>query len=128
MRPARNRSRQREAILSVIQSTTCHPTAEWVYTTLKPHMPELSLGTVYRNLAILQEEGTIQSVGHGGGKEHFDGDMHPHAHLFCSRCGQVLDLMDVPPTPIPKTDLGEIAAVELTFHGTCRNCLAEDTE
>jgi len=128
MRPIRNRSKQRDAILHCIQSTTCHPTADWVYKTLKPEMPELSLGTVYRNLNILRQEGDIQSVGFNGGMEHFDGDVHPHAHFFCSGCGCVTDLMDVPIPPAPETQSGIISATSLSFHGTCRTCLAEETE
>jgi len=128
MRPARNRSRQRTAILDCIRSTTCHPTADWVFKTLKPQMPELSLGTVYRNLNILRQEGDILSVGFTGGMEHFDGDTHPHAHFFCGDCGCVMDLMDVPLPRAPKDVPGTIGAVALTFHGTCQHCLTQETE
>ncbi|MGE4277314.1 MAG: transcriptional repressor, partial [Lawsonibacter sp.] len=55
-------SKKREAILSAIRSTKSHPSAEWVYQTLKPTHPDLSLGTVYRNLLFFQEHGDIQSV------------------------------------------------------------------
>lgn len=128
MRPARNRSRQRTAILDCIRSTTCHPTAHWVFEQLKPQMPELSLGTVYRNLNILRQEGEILSVGFSCGNEHFDGDIHPHAHFFCGDCGSVVDLMDVALPKIPCNAPGEIGAVALTFHGTCQNCLTNATE
>ena len=122
MGPARKNSRQRSAILACIKSTTCHPTADWVYKTLKPQMPDLSLGTVYRNLNILRQEGEIMSVGFNGGMEHFDGDVHPHAHFFCGNCGCVSDLMDVTLPSIPETAEGKISAVALTFHGICRSC------
>lgn len=128
MRPNRNRSKQRDAILHCIQSTTCHPSADWIYKTLKPEMPGLSLGTVYRNLNILRQEGDIQSVGFNGGMEHFDGDVHPHAHFFCSGCGCVTDLMDVPIPPAPETQSGIISATSLSFHGTCQSCLAKENE
>ena len=49
-------SKKREAILTAIRSTTCHPSAEWIYQTLKPTHPDLSLGTVYRNLVFFQQQ------------------------------------------------------------------------
>ena len=59
---ARKHSRKRDAILECLRCTTSHPTAEWVYTQLKPTIPDLSLATVYRNLAMFKDEGTIDSV------------------------------------------------------------------
>ena len=59
MMPVRKHSRKRDAILSCVRGTTCHPTAEWVYTQLKPEIPDLSLGTVYRNLAMFKQDGEI---------------------------------------------------------------------
>ena len=56
-------SKKREAILAALQGTNCHPSAEWLYRQLKPRHPDLSLGTVYRNLAFFQERGMVQSVG-----------------------------------------------------------------
>ena len=63
MEGKRKHSRKRDAILDCMRNTTCHPTAEWVYQQLKPIYPDLSLGTVYRNLAMFKESGTIQSIG-----------------------------------------------------------------
>ena len=69
---ARKHSRKRDAILECLRCTTSHPTAEWVYTQLKPPIPDLSLATVYRNLAMFKDEGTIDSVGVYNGLERFD--------------------------------------------------------
>ena len=69
---ARKHSRKRDAILECLRCTTSHPTAEWVYTQLKPTIPDLSLATVYRNLAMFKDEGTIDSVGVYNGLERFD--------------------------------------------------------
>ena len=68
---ARKHSRKRDAILECLRCTTSHPTAEWVYTQLKPTIPDLSLATVYRNLAMFKDEGTIDSVGVYNGLEPF---------------------------------------------------------
>lgn len=128
MRPARNKSRQRDAILDCIRGTTCHPTADWVYKTLKPQLPDLSLGTVYRNLNILRQEGRIRSVGYAGGMEHFDGETQPHAHFFCGQCGSVEDLWHVSLPEAPAELPGRLEATALSFHGTCQTCLAENEE
>lgn len=85
-------SKKREAILSALRGTKSHPSAEWVYQTLKPTHPDLSLGTVYRNLSLFRQQGVIQSVGVVNGQERFDADTSPHHHFVCERCGEVLDL------------------------------------
>lgn len=77
MATVRKHSRKRDAILACLRSTTCHPTAEWVYQQLKPAIPDLSLGTVYRNLSMFKDEGLVISVGTVGGLERFDGNTSP---------------------------------------------------
>lgn len=95
MATIRKRSRKRDAILACVRATTCHPSAEWVYQRLKPTIPDLSLGTVYRNLSMFKDEGLVISVGTVGGLERFDGNTKPHTHFVCTRCSAVLDLMDI---------------------------------
>ena len=121
-------SKKREAILSAICGTSCHPSAEWVYKQLKPQHPDLSLGTVYRNLAFLQEHGLIQSVGVVQGQERFDGLTAPHSHFVCNCCGSVLDLPGVQPgEELDQTVSQQYGLVvnhyELTFYGLCPSCL-----
>lgn len=87
----KNYSRQREAILSVLRSTDTHPTAAWVYNRVKEQIPNISLGTVYRNLAELQKNGEIISLSVGDGHDHFDGDNSAHIHLHCKACGKIYD-------------------------------------
>ena len=121
-------SKKREAILEAICSTDTHPSADWVYQTLKPAYPDLSLGTVYRNLAKFKEEGVIHSVGIVNGQERFDAVVYPHTHLVCRSCGGVMDLPDVKPEEI--LDLNQIARQhgfridrqELVFYGECPAC------
>ncbi len=71
-----------------MHSTDTHPTASAVYNEVRKVIPNISLGTVYRNLAALSEEGVILSLSVGDGYEHFDGNSAPHAHLHCKRCGK----------------------------------------
>lgn len=87
-----NFSRKREAILRTICGTEIHPTAEWIYQKLKPEYPDLSLGTVYRNIAKFKEEGSVVCVGVVNGQERLDGNIKPHAHFICRKCSAVIDL------------------------------------
>ncbi|MDR0600154.1 MAG: transcriptional repressor [Treponema sp.] len=88
----KKRSLQREAILELLRSTGSHPGAQWVYDQLRPLIPGLSLGTVYRNISFFRKEGQVNSLGVINGEERFDGVTEPHPHLVCSRCGKVFDL------------------------------------
>lgn len=91
-RPRYKFSRQRQRILELLKSTDTHPTADWVYTQLKPEFPKLSLGTVYRNLNILVKQGQVRELRCGSTFDRFDGNVKPHYHFTCSHCGQIVDL------------------------------------
>lgn len=127
MEKTRKHSKKRDAILACIRQTKCHPTADWIYQQLKPEIPDLSLGTVYRNLSVFRQEGTIQSVGVVNGLEHFDGNTEPHTHFICTGCGRVLDLEGV---TLPQEALdaaktcsgGSIDGFQLQFTGLCAAC------
>ena len=119
---------KRDAILACLKQTTAHPSAEWVYARLKPTIPDLSLGTVYRNLALFREQGQVVSLGTVKGVERFDGNTAPHVHFICTECGAIHDLDGL---AIP-AHLGEAAAhatggvvtgCRLSFTGVCRKCL-----
>ena len=86
----RKHSKKRDAILNCLRETDAHPSAEWVYSRLKPQIPDLSLGTVYRNLALFKETGEAISLGTVMGLERFDGRTDPHIHFVCTRCGRSL--------------------------------------
>ncbi len=127
MATVKKHSKKRDAILECIKGTTCHPSAEWVYTQLKPQIPDLSLATVYRNLALFLEEGTISSLGVVQGLERFDGNTQPHVHFICTGCGSVIDLPSLTvPTELESQvsdELGAaITASVLSFQGLCRSC------
>ena len=85
-------SRQREEILTLLRSVKNHPTADWIYTQLKQTRPNLSLGTVYRNLNLLEANGLIQRLTFGPSYHHYDGDPQPHCHFCCQECGAIYDL------------------------------------
>lgn len=120
-------SRQREAVLTYLRSTTSHPTAESVYFNIRKEFPKISLGTVYRNLNLLADNGEILRLRCGDGVEHFDATVEPHNHFICRSCGKVLDL---PMKLVENIDYeagqkfsGEIEGHELYFYGKCDQCL-----
>lgn len=120
-------SRQREAIKEYLASTTCHPTADTVYMNIKKLYPNISLGTVYRNLSLLAEHGEIIKISCGDGSDRFDANIGQHYHLICSQCGEIIDLqMDsiehinaIANASFP----GKINGHTVYFYGTCENCL-----
>lgn len=119
-------SPKRDAILQCLRSTTCHPSAEWVYSQLKPRIPDLSLATVYRNLAFFRSEGAVQVIGCVDGEDRYDGNVEPHGHFICRVCGAVLDL---PPIPVNSPDLsavGQADSYSVTFYGQCGGCLEKN--
>ena len=87
-----NYSRKRQAIYELLLSTDIHPSADWIYNTLKPAYPDLSLGTVYRNLKVLEEKRIVKSVAVVGGSERYDARMSVHSHFVCRCCGRVEDV------------------------------------
>lgn len=119
----RNYSKQREAILKVLHNSKSHPTAAQVYAEVRKEIPNISLGTVYRNLALLVEDGEILSVTVGDGNDHFDGDNSFHLHLHCKKCGSITDV----PVDENMANLFEKESfcpqnAVCVVYGICRNC------
>ena len=85
-------SRQRESIKEFLTGRTDHPTADFVYENMKQIYPNISLGTVYRNLSLLADLGEIQKLSSFGGADRFDARTVPHCHFMCTRCGRVMDV------------------------------------
>ena len=120
----KNYSKQREAILNVLKNDHSHPTASSVYKKVREELPNISLGTVYRNLAELERAGEILSLSVGDGNEHFDGDTSSHIHLVCSECGEIIDFPDQQNqifSIIKDCDFDSKTSV-CTVFGTCKNC------
>ena len=122
-------SRQRESILQLLQSTKSHPTADWVYTQLKPRFPKLSLGTVYRNLNILVKLGKVRELRCGSTFDRFDGNVMPHDHFTCNRCGRIYDLELEMPGDLDQLVRNEsgccVESHNLDFYGLCRECATQ---
>ena len=119
-------SKQRDAIIEELCQRYDHPTAEEIYLTLKIKMPNLSLGTVYRNLNMLSDDGTIQKISVGGA-DHFDGNAKNHYHMLCTECKRLIDVAypvieDIEQKAVDFVD-GRITSHTITFIGVCNGCL-----
>lgn len=125
-------SRQRESIKNFLAGRYDHPTAETVYMNVKEDFPNISLGTVYRNLSLLAELGEIQKISTGIGPDRFDGNPHPHYHFFCNKCGCVLDLEMEGINHINviagSQFKGRIDGNITYFYGRCPDCLKKDAK
>lgn len=121
-----NYSRQREAIYDFLLSTKEHPTAETVFQGVQQTFPKISLGTVYRNLTVLEETGRIQKIPANGIKEHYDATVEEHPHFVCRCCDSVRDLemdnLDFLKTLASQGVEGEIERCQLVFYGKCESC------
>lgn len=119
-------SKQRNRILELLQSTKTHPTADWIYDQLKREFPKLSLGTVYRNLSILEEQGLLQKIHFGSTFDRFEANISPHYHLVCEECGKIVDFElsiydEINKKAKQKTNFN-IHHHKLEFFGLCENC------
>ena len=123
----KNFSKKRQMILDTIRSTNSHPSARQVYDTLKKDAPDLSLGTVYRNIALFKEEGLVLSVTTLDGEERIDGDTSPHAHFVCRECGSIYDIFsdNNSVNSCPLEGFSAESAV-LTYFGKCKECNKEN--
>lgn len=117
-------SKQRTGILNFLMTRTDHPTAETVYLEMKKIIPNISLGTVYRNLNTLSDSGEILKLRFDDGLDHFDATTKPHHHFICRECGAVQDIFDVEESiRIPEGIYdGDVMGHFIYFYGRCPQC------
>ena len=119
-------SKQKEAILRILKGATSHPTADWLYEEVRGEIPHISLGTVYRNLSVLKQEGKILELDLAGTVRRFDGHVQNHYHLRCEQCDCVVDVDE----PVNKEIDKKVARKTgfkvshhiLEFRGVCKDC------
>lgn len=116
-------SRQRELITEIIKGRKDHPTADMIYASAREANPNISLGTVYRNLKLLSDEGVIVTLETEDKKLHYDGDTSRHSHFICSDCGKIIDLFRPAETPKELKELGvSVASEKCVYYGLCTDC------
>lgn len=122
-------SRQREMIKDFLMSRKDHPTADVVYMNVRQQNPNISLGTVYRNLTLLADIGEIQRLRLGDGVDHFDADISKHYHFICNHCSRVIDLemddIDSISDVASRKFSGLITGHITYFCGLCEDCMKE---
>ena len=120
------KSEQRDRLLEVLRQTRSHPTAKWLFDRVRKQFPKLSLGTVYRNLGILVEQGLVSRLDFGSGFDRFEATTQPHHHFVCESCGQVTDL-DLPvdhslTQKLQKATGYAATRHEIRLYGLCEKC------
>lgn len=123
----KNYSKQREVVMNVLQNTKSHPTVNWIYEQARLQIPNISLGTVYRNLTELNREGMIAEIPVSDGCQHFDADISNHIHFHCLSCGAIYDCPAVNDSLndyIEKTLDCSVRSEKRLFEGICRECLS----
>ena len=117
-------SRQRDVILEELRKVRSHPTAQVLYGMARRRMPHISLGTVYRNLDLLAEQGEITKLPCPGGQTRFDGNPEKHYHLRCTRCGRLVDVTSEVTVNCTETstDDYEITGHRIELFGLCADC------
>lgn len=120
-------TKQRTVILEILRKSGCHPTAEAIYQEARKVLPNISLGTVYRNLNFLRDQGMVQEIRtNSESSSLFEGKCAPHAHFHCTKCQTVFDI------PLPqcleelewngKPDISLVNSLDLHVMGACRGC------
>ncbi|NPA13287.1 MAG: transcriptional repressor [Aquificae bacterium] len=124
----RRNTQQRKVILDILRSTNTHPTADWIYEKARQYIPNISLGTVYRNLKILKDEGLIIEL-NDGKQSRFDGRVDRHFHFKCLSCNRIFDIETTDVVSINEEKLKEegyhITGYEISFTGLCSHCQQE---
>lgn len=117
------KSKQRDAIINNLKSRYDHPTAMELYLSVREEIPNLSLGTLYRNLSQLEENGFVLRIPDGA-TDRFDGNVNPHAHFKCTHCEKVYDLMSFNSDSITFSDeiVSEVTNYSLMAFGICKYC------
>jgi Fur family peroxide stress response transcriptional regulator len=119
-------TKQRKAILGFLRSTRSHPTADQIYETIRKNVPNISKGTVYRNLQVLIDNGIVSVLDIRGTLSRYEIKQETHYHFRCEACGRVYDL-DEPVDPglddrISKRTGFLVSGHQTEFRGRCADC------
>ena len=119
-------TKQREAILKILRSNRSHPSADQIYDAVRQQIPNISKGTVYRNLQVLREDGAISELNLNGTLSRYEEKQDKHYHFRCEQCGQVFDLVEPVNTEIDKKVAERtgfmVSSHQTEFRGLCKDC------
>ena len=118
-------TRQRKVVYQTVIQSKKHPTADTIFEMVRESLPTISLGTVYRNLSVLKDQGLVTELRGADRRAHFEADLTPHAHFTCTRCGTISDI-EISLAPEWENDPGlakhTIEEHSLDFRGVCPEC------
>ena len=113
-------------MLALLRSTDTHPTANWLFGRMKREFPNLSMGTIYRNIGILVQQGLISRIAFGSTFDRLDANVSEHYHFICESCDAIIDLklpikrrLD---EQIPASEGFEVHNHVVEFYGLCPKC------
>ena len=128
--PNQRNTRQRQVILEELQALKAHPTAAELYQAVRKRLQKISLGTVYRNLEVLVGNKSIRKLDMSGSEARFDGEIKPHHHARCTKCGAIDDLFDLPQNIVPRRHMSlddyDVHGYRIEFYGLCRKCKSRE--
>ncbi len=123
-------TKQRRVILEELSSMRSHPTAFEVYEAVRSRIPDISLGTVYRNLGLLSSRGVIKKLEVAGHKTRFDANTEKHYHVRCMFCGRIDDVplkgITIDSETIARETGYKVLGERIEFYGICPDCLEKD--
>ena len=126
MRERTRKSKQRDQIMEVLRGTRSHPTAKWVFDKVRRQFPNLSMGTVYRNLAMLVKQGLVSRLDFGSNQDRYEAAILPHHHFVYENCGRVTDIelpIDHALTKKLRAATGlATTRLEIRVYGVCEKC------
>lgn len=123
-------TKQQKLIYHIVQNSCEHWTADQIFQRAREEMPSIAIGTVYRNLNSMVENGQIRRISMSNGPDRFDRTLEDHNHLFCAGCGQISDInLDQFKAELQKEIGAPILSFELNVEYLCPKCRAakEDT-
>jgi len=126
MPKATRMTKQKKVILDILRSSSCHPSADWVYEQARKAIPDISLGTVYRNLNVLKDMGAILELNYGSTYSRYDGTSDNHYHFFCEKCKNLFDV-NIPvyqglDKMVEDTCGYDVNHHRMEFYGVCNEC------
>lgn len=116
-------TKQRKVVLDIINNSDNHLDALGVYDLARMSIPNISLGTVYRNLGVLESDGDIQGIVVDGVK-HYD-KIIPHYHFVCKKCLKIIDVFDLEIPELKEYNGNLVDDYEIVLKGICENCQKE---
>jgi len=119
-------SKQRDLILNIINNSYTHPTAEEIYERAREEIPNISLGTVYRNLDVLYSIGSIRRINLQDNTYRFDRACNNHSHFICSSCQSVIDISEEMFENMSEIYGNKVLSYDIIFKGICRDCLKRE--